>query len=135
MLFAKTSRNKRNNLKKSGRRRIYKTLSKRKISALSEDLYWHKVWYVKVTVSLSVCVRYNCEDGQCYSDLARLRGLYYITWENKGKLIQEDEVGIWGVGQNPGLQDENTLGQNPLLEDKTPRRKPPWTKPPRKKTI
>ncbi|RUS70729.1 hypothetical protein EGW08_021507 [Elysia chlorotica] len=34
---------------------------------------------------------YNCEDPGCYSDLARLRGLKYITWEKKDKLKQEDE--------------------------------------------
>lgn len=36
--------------------------------------------------------RYNCEDGGCYFDLARLRGVKYITWEKKNKLFQEDEV-------------------------------------------
>ncbi|CAG4944872.1 unnamed protein product [Colias eurytheme] len=39
---------------------------------------------------------YNCEDPNCYSDLSRLRGLKYVTWENKTKLIQEDE------GHGPG---------------------------------
>ncbi|XP_054283091.1 EGF domain-specific O-linked N-acetylglucosamine transferase [Macrosteles quadrilineatus] len=34
---------------------------------------------------------YNCEDESCYLDLARLRGVKYITWENKEKLWQEDE--------------------------------------------
>ncbi|VDI16719.1 protein O-GlcNAc transferase [Mytilus galloprovincialis] len=34
---------------------------------------------------------YNCEDDGCYSDLARLRGVKYMTWEKKDKLIQEDE--------------------------------------------
>ncbi|KAI0240491.1 EGF domain-specific O-linked N-acetylglucosamine transferase [Lamellibrachia satsuma] len=34
---------------------------------------------------------YNCEDTECYKDLARLRGLHYITWERREKLIQEDE--------------------------------------------
>ncbi|KAK3769696.1 hypothetical protein RRG08_004947 [Elysia crispata] len=34
---------------------------------------------------------YNCEDPSCYFDLARLRGLKYITWEKKKKLTQEDE--------------------------------------------
>jgi len=36
--------------------------------------------------------RYNCEDENCYLDLARLRGVKYITWQDKSKLIQEDEV-------------------------------------------
>ncbi|KAG8284583.1 hypothetical protein J6590_099867, partial [Homalodisca vitripennis] len=34
---------------------------------------------------------YNCEDESCYQDLARLRGVRYLTWENKEKLWQEDE--------------------------------------------
>ncbi|KAB0798287.1 hypothetical protein PPYR_09280 [Photinus pyralis] len=34
---------------------------------------------------------YNCEDENCYFDLARLRGVKYITWEDSTKLIQEDE--------------------------------------------
>lgn len=34
---------------------------------------------------------YNCEDSGCYYDLARLRGIKYMTWEKKEKLIQEDE--------------------------------------------
>ncbi|XP_069142595.1 EGF domain-specific O-linked N-acetylglucosamine transferase-like isoform X1 [Argopecten irradians] len=34
---------------------------------------------------------YNCEDSGCYFDLARLRGVHYMTWERKNKLHQEDE--------------------------------------------
>lgn len=34
---------------------------------------------------------YNCEDRGCYSDLARLRGIKYMTWEKQEKLFQEDE--------------------------------------------
>lgn len=34
---------------------------------------------------------YNTEDPECYSDLARLRGVNYITWEHNEKLYQEDE--------------------------------------------
>ncbi|XP_071081887.1 EGF domain-specific O-linked N-acetylglucosamine transferase-like [Haliotis cracherodii] len=34
---------------------------------------------------------YNCEDPRCYYDLARLRGISYITWERQDKLDQEDE--------------------------------------------
>ncbi|XP_046469795.1 EGF domain-specific O-linked N-acetylglucosamine transferase isoform X1 [Neodiprion pinetum] len=33
---------------------------------------------------------YNCEDPSCYKDLARLRGVKYLTWENLEKLVQED---------------------------------------------
>lgn len=35
--------------------------------------------------------RYNCEDENCYLDLARLRGIKYVTWENLDKLIRQDE--------------------------------------------
>ncbi|KAL3852256.1 hypothetical protein ACJMK2_015922 [Sinanodonta woodiana] len=34
---------------------------------------------------------YNCEDEHCYLDLARLRGVKYMTWEKKDKMVQEDE--------------------------------------------
>ena len=36
--------------------------------------------------------RYNCEDHSCYYDLARSRGIHYMTWEKQTKVIQEDEV-------------------------------------------
>ncbi|XP_065172602.1 EGF domain-specific O-linked N-acetylglucosamine transferase [Atheta coriaria] len=32
---------------------------------------------------------YNCEDPNCYSDLARLRGLKYVTWE-KDELLKRE---------------------------------------------
>lgn len=32
---------------------------------------------------------YNCGDPTCYYDLARLRGINYITWEDNSKLIQQ----------------------------------------------
>nr|XP_053646822.1 EGF domain-specific O-linked N-acetylglucosamine transferase-like isoform X2 [Cherax quadricarinatus] len=35
---------------------------------------------------------YNCFDPNCYKDLARLRGIKYITWENSTLLKPEDEV-------------------------------------------
>ncbi|XP_067626154.1 EGF domain-specific O-linked N-acetylglucosamine transferase [Eurosta solidaginis] len=34
---------------------------------------------------------YNCEDPNCYKDLARLRGINYITWERDGLLYPQDE--------------------------------------------
>ncbi|KAH7640385.1 hypothetical protein DERF_004951 [Dermatophagoides farinae] len=35
---------------------------------------------------------YNCEDHDCYRDLARLRGIHYLTWQNqtKFKIITDD---------------------------------------------
>ncbi|RWS31744.1 EGF domain-specific O-linked N-acetylglucosamine transferase-like protein [Leptotrombidium deliense] len=40
---------------------------------------------------------YNCDDANCYKDLARLRGLQYITWSDKRKLYPEDQ------GQHPQM--------------------------------
>ncbi|KAF6023192.1 EOGT [Bugula neritina] len=34
---------------------------------------------------------YHCEDRNCYSTLARLRGVKYFTWTNMKKLYPEDE--------------------------------------------
>ncbi|KAF7287593.1 hypothetical protein GWI33_005951 [Rhynchophorus ferrugineus] len=35
---------------------------------------------------------YNCEDANCYADLARLRGVHYVTWNKINKLtsVKED---------------------------------------------
>ncbi|XP_078241236.1 EGF domain-specific O-linked N-acetylglucosamine transferase isoform X2 [Pogona vitticeps] len=44
---------------------------------------------------------YNCEDENCYLDLARLRGVHYITWQKKQKVFPQDE------GHHP------TLGKHP----------------------
>jgi EGF domain-specific O-GlcNAc transferase len=40
---------------------------------------------------------YNCEDKDCYNDLARLRGVKYFTWE------KEDKVYPDGEGKHPQL--------------------------------
>nr|XP_023027000.1 EGF domain-specific O-linked N-acetylglucosamine transferase isoform X1 [Leptinotarsa decemlineata] len=34
---------------------------------------------------------YNCEDKNCYYDLARLKGVKYITWENSEKLTSFED--------------------------------------------
>lgn len=44
---------------------------------------------------------YNCEDERCYLDLARLRGVHYITWEKADKVYPQDK------GHHP------TLGEHP----------------------
>ncbi|KAM4022947.1 LOW QUALITY PROTEIN: EGF domain-specific O-linked N-acetylglucosamine transferase [Anomaloglossus baeobatrachus] len=44
---------------------------------------------------------YNCEDVSCYFDLARLRGVHYITWEKADKVYPQDK------GHHP------TLGEHP----------------------
>jgi len=39
------------------------------------------------------CVlRYNCGDERCYLDLARLRGVHYITWRRQNKVFPQDKV-------------------------------------------
>ncbi|XP_031566079.1 EGF domain-specific O-linked N-acetylglucosamine transferase-like [Actinia tenebrosa] len=44
---------------------------------------------------------YNTEDPECYRDLANLRGMTYMTWENKDKLFQEDEGHHPTMGAHP----------------------------------
>ncbi|XP_027719893.1 EGF domain-specific O-linked N-acetylglucosamine transferase [Vombatus ursinus] len=44
---------------------------------------------------------YNCEDEHCYLDLARLRGIHYVTWKKKSKVFPQDK------GHHP------TLGEHP----------------------
>ncbi len=34
---------------------------------------------------------YNCEDPSCYSELARLRGVQYVTWTNPDLVYPEDK--------------------------------------------
>ncbi|XP_017860156.1 PREDICTED: EGF domain-specific O-linked N-acetylglucosamine transferase [Drosophila arizonae] len=34
---------------------------------------------------------YNCEDPNCYKDLARLRGVHYVTWEHRDLVYPQDE--------------------------------------------
>jgi len=45
-----------------------------------------------IVMHLNISPRYNCEDPNCYKDLARLRGVKYFTWENTSKLVQQDPV-------------------------------------------
>lgn len=35
---------------------------------------------------------FNCDDVDCYKDLAHLRGAYYMTWRNRSKLISVDDL-------------------------------------------
>nr|KAF6310394.1 EGF domain specific O-linked N-acetylglucosamine transferase [Myotis myotis] len=45
--------------------------------------------------------RYNCGDQRCYLDLARLRGVHYVTWRRQNKVFPQDK------GHHP------TLGEHP----------------------
>jgi len=40
---------------------------------------------------------FNCEDEHCYADLARLRGVEYLTWEKRSLVFPEDD------GHHPSL--------------------------------
>uniref|UniRef100_A0A8K9WSD1 EGF domain-specific O-linked N-acetylglucosamine (GlcNAc) transferase n=1 Tax=Oncorhynchus mykiss TaxID=8022 RepID=A0A8K9WSD1_ONCMY len=42
---------------------------------------------------------YNCQDESCYRDLARLRGIRYMTWQKRDKVLPEDK------GHHPTLGD------------------------------
>ncbi|XP_062401881.1 EGF domain-specific O-linked N-acetylglucosamine transferase isoform X1 [Sardina pilchardus] len=44
---------------------------------------------------------YNCQDESCYRDLARLRGVRYVTWQKRDKVVPQDK------GHHP------TLGEHP----------------------
>ncbi|XP_066527384.1 EGF domain-specific O-linked N-acetylglucosamine transferase [Hoplias malabaricus] len=44
---------------------------------------------------------YNCQDESCYRDLARLRGVHYLTWNRSDKVFPQDK------GHHP------TLGEHP----------------------
>ncbi|XP_059518998.1 EGF domain-specific O-linked N-acetylglucosamine transferase isoform X2 [Myotis daubentonii] len=45
--------------------------------------------------------KYNCGDQRCYLDLARLRGVHYVTWRRQNKVFPQDK------GHHP------TLGEHP----------------------
>ena len=93
------------------------------ISSLSWLSWTHRLCYVPCYSGISslcwlsspppldVLDRYNCEDPDCYRDLARLRGVHYMTWENKQKLVQEDEVRLWETTLN-GTHTHNTIQYN-----------------------
>ncbi|KAM4740395.1 LOW QUALITY PROTEIN: EGF domain-specific O-linked N-acetylglucosamine transferase [Anableps anableps] len=42
---------------------------------------------------------YNCQDESCYRDLARLRGIQYVTWQKMDKVFPQDK------GHHPTLGD------------------------------
>lgn len=44
---------------------------------------------------------YNCDDEYCYKDLARLRGVEYMTWNDESKVYPEDE------GHHPSQKDSH----------------------------
>ena len=49
-----------------------------------------------------ICFRYNCGDKHCYYDLARLRGLHYITWPESGPEPVAYDKGVhYRYGENP----------------------------------
>uniref|UniRef100_A0A673HZS8 EGF domain-specific O-linked N-acetylglucosamine transferase n=1 Tax=Sinocyclocheilus rhinocerous TaxID=307959 RepID=A0A673HZS8_9TELE len=50
---------------------------------------------------------YNCQDESCYRDLARLRGVHYMTWQKRDKVFPQDK------GHHP------TLGEHPKFTNYT----------------
>uniref|UniRef100_A0A3Q3MQ80 EGF domain-specific O-linked N-acetylglucosamine transferase n=1 Tax=Mastacembelus armatus TaxID=205130 RepID=A0A3Q3MQ80_9TELE len=50
---------------------------------------------------------YNCQDESCYRDLARLRGIRYVTWQKMDKVFPQDK------GHHP------TLGDHPKFTNYT----------------
>lgn len=55
------------------------------------------LWFVHCCFRLflphwgSIFEIYNCDDKDCYHDLARLRGVKYFTWEKADKVYPQDE--------------------------------------------
>uniref|UniRef100_A0A6Q2Y002 EGF domain-specific O-linked N-acetylglucosamine transferase n=1 Tax=Esox lucius TaxID=8010 RepID=A0A6Q2Y002_ESOLU len=44
---------------------------------------------------------YNCQDESCYRDLARLRGIRYVTWQKRDKVFPEDKGHHPSLGEHP----------------------------------
>lgn len=60
---------------------------------------------VNIIIYISTTFRYNCEDPNCYKDLARLRGVKYFTWKDTSKLVQEDPVRSYRLFDNTGFDN------------------------------
>ncbi|MBN3296612.1 EOGT transferase, partial [Amia calva] len=50
---------------------------------------------------------YNCQDESCYRDLARLRGIHYVTWQKKDKVIPQDKGHHPTLGEHPKFTNYN----------------------------
>uniref|UniRef100_A0AAR2M2K6 EGF domain-specific O-linked N-acetylglucosamine transferase n=1 Tax=Pygocentrus nattereri TaxID=42514 RepID=A0AAR2M2K6_PYGNA len=61
----------------------------------------HLLFLPDWAVIFELYVIYNCQDESCYRDLARLRGIHYLTWQRQDKVFPEDK------GHHP------TLGEHP----------------------
>uniref|UniRef100_A0A8C5D7R3 EGF domain-specific O-linked N-acetylglucosamine transferase n=1 Tax=Gouania willdenowi TaxID=441366 RepID=A0A8C5D7R3_GOUWI len=44
---------------------------------------------------------YNCQDESCYRDLARLRGIRYVTWQKTDKVLPQDKGHHPTIGDHP----------------------------------
>lgn len=44
---------------------------------------------------------YNCQDESCYRDLARLRGIRYVTWQKMDKVLPQDKGHHPTIGDHP----------------------------------
>ena len=57
-----------------------------------ESVDWSKIPGKSPMYGCPCVLRYNCGDERCYLDLARLRGVHYITWQRQNKVFPQDKV-------------------------------------------
>lgn len=80
------------------------------------------------------CLRYNCEDERCYLDLARLRGVHYITWRKPSKVFPQDKVTssqmVWNLVINMRATTESQRYSVLLLKTEVYFMFANWRKPP-----
>ncbi|KAJ0023388.1 hypothetical protein NQD34_003287 [Periophthalmus magnuspinnatus] len=55
---------------------------------------------------------YNCEDESCYRDLARLRGVRYVTWQKIDKVFPQDKGRIAFLMSNRSVLREERMERN-----------------------
>ncbi|RXG69537.1 EGF domain-specific O-linked N-acetylglucosamine transferase [Armadillidium vulgare] len=51
---------------------------------------------------------YDCGDPNCYQDLARLRGVKYLSWLEEDKIFPEDQVNLHWSSSNLGAHEKFT---------------------------
>uniref|UniRef100_A0A672SY08 EGF domain-specific O-linked N-acetylglucosamine transferase n=1 Tax=Sinocyclocheilus grahami TaxID=75366 RepID=A0A672SY08_SINGR len=73
---------------------------------------------------------YNCQDESCYRDLARLRGVHYMTWQKRDKVFPQDKGHHPTLGEHPKFTiytfDVEEFMQLVLLAAEHVTRHPAW---------
>uniref|UniRef100_A0A8C1LGN9 EGF domain-specific O-linked N-acetylglucosamine transferase n=1 Tax=Cyprinus carpio TaxID=7962 RepID=A0A8C1LGN9_CYPCA len=73
---------------------------------------------------------YNCQDESCYRDLARLRGVHYMTWQKRDKVFPQDKGHHPTLGEHPKFTnyifDVEELMRLVLLAAEHVTRHPAW---------